>query len=59
MGLLEIAIVALIISLVAGAFGFTNVAAGASAVAKVTFGIFLVIALILFLLVILGVGAVT
>ncbi|MDQ2694970.1 MAG: DUF1328 domain-containing protein [Pseudomonadota bacterium] len=58
MGLLELAIIALVISLIAGALGFTGVARGAGALAKILFGIFLVIALILFLLVLLGVGIV-
>lgn len=58
MGLLELAIIALIISLIAGALGFTGVARGAGAVAKILFGIFLVIALILFLMVLLGIGIV-
>ena len=56
MELLTLAIVALVISLVAGGLGFTGVAAGAATVAKVLFGIFLVIALVLFL-VVLGIGA--
>jgi uncharacterized membrane protein YtjA (UPF0391 family) len=51
---------ALVISIIAGALGFTRLSAGAAVVAKVLFGIFLVIALTLFLLVILaviGIGA--
>ncbi len=57
MDLLFWAIVALVVSLVAGGLGFTGVAAGAATIAKVLFGIFLVIALVLFLLVLLGIGA--
>jgi uncharacterized membrane protein YtjA (UPF0391 family) len=57
MDLLFWAIVALVVALVAGGLGFTNVAAGAATVAKVLFGIFLVIALVLFILLLLGVGA--
>lgn len=56
MGLLEGAIAALVIALIAGALGFTEVAAGATVVAKWLFGIFLVIALILFALIVLGIG---
>ena len=43
------AIIALVIALVAGALGFTGVAAAASTVAKVLFGIYLVLAILLFL----------
>jgi uncharacterized membrane protein YtjA (UPF0391 family) len=50
------AIIFLIVALVAGGLGFTGVAAGAAVVARVLFGIFLVIALIMFLMVLLGVG---
>lgn len=58
MGLLELAIIAFIISLVAGALGFTDIAAGAKAVAKVLFGIFLAIAIVLVILVALGISIV-
>ena len=54
--MLELAIGALIVSLIAGALGFTGVARGAAAVAKVIFGLFLILALLLFLLIMLGVG---
>jgi uncharacterized membrane protein YtjA (UPF0391 family) len=54
--MLEIAIGAFLISLIAGALGFTGIARTASAVAKVIFGIFLVIAVLLFLLVWAGVS---
>jgi len=55
--LLSWAITALIISLIAGALGFTGVAAGAAVVAKFIFGLFLFIAIALFMLVMLGIGA--
>ncbi|MDQ3812981.1 MAG: DUF1328 domain-containing protein [Armatimonadota bacterium] len=58
MGFLEWAIMALIVSLVAGALGFTGVARGAATIAKVLFGIFLFIALVLFVLIVLGVSAI-
>lgn len=58
MDLLVWAIAALVISLIAGALGFTGVARGAGTIAKVLFGIFLVIAVILFILVVLGVTAI-
>ena len=44
------AIIALVIALIAGALGFTGVAAMAGTIAKVLFGIFLAIALVLFVL---------
>lgn len=59
MSLLWWAIVALVIALLAGGLGFTNVAAGAATISKILFGLFLVIAIILFVLVLLGVGAVS
>lgn len=57
MDLLWWAIIALVISLIAGAMGFTGVAAGAATIARVLFGVFLLIAIIIFALVILGIGA--
>jgi len=59
MNLLMWAVAALVISVVAGLLGFTGIAAGAELIAQVLFGIFLVIAVVLFLLVVLGIGAVT
>lgn len=56
MGLIEAAIAALVIALIAGALGFTNVAAGATIIAKWLFAIFLIIALLLFAAVVLGIG---
>ncbi|WP_145035075.1 DUF1328 family protein [Caulifigura coniformis] len=56
--MLTFAIIAMVISLVAGGMGFTGLAAGAASAAKLLFGIFLVIALFLFALVLLGVGVV-
>lgn len=45
--MLKWALFFLIIALVAGALGFTNVAAGAATIARVLFGIFLVLFLVL------------
>ena len=45
--MLKWALFFLIIALVAGALGFTNVAAGAATIARVLFGIFLVVFLVL------------
>ncbi len=58
MELLTWAIIALVISLIAGGAGFTGVAAGAATIARVLFGIFLLIAVVLFAMVLLGIGAV-
>jgi uncharacterized membrane protein YtjA (UPF0391 family) len=52
--MLKWAFIFLIISLVAGALGFTGVARGASTIAKVRFGIFLAIFVVLLLLAILA-----
>jgi uncharacterized membrane protein YtjA (UPF0391 family) len=57
MDLLWWAIIALVISVVAGGLGFTGVAAGAGTIARVLFGVFLLIAIVLFVLVVLGIGA--
>jgi uncharacterized membrane protein YtjA (UPF0391 family) len=54
--LLQWALIALVVALVAGALGFSGVARGASTVAKWLFGVFLVIAVIFGLLVILGIN---
>jgi uncharacterized membrane protein YtjA (UPF0391 family) len=53
------AIIFLVIAIVAAALGFGGVAAGAATIAKVLFGIFLVVAIVLFLMTLLGVNAVT
>ncbi len=58
MDLLWWAVIALVISLIAGAMGFTGVARGSATVAKVLFGIFLVLAVILFVMVLLGITAI-
>lgn len=54
--MLEVAIGALLIALIAGALGFTGVARAASAVAKVIFGIFLIAAVLIFLLIWAGIS---
>ena len=58
MNLLWWAIGALVISLVAGALGFTGIAQGAAVISRVLFGVFLFIFLVLLVLFLLGVGAV-
>ena len=52
--MLKWALIFLVISLVAGALGFTGVARGASAIAKILFGIFLAIFVVLLLLAVLA-----
>lgn len=59
MDLLWWAIIALVIALIAGALGFTGVARGAATISRILFGIFLVIAVVLFIMILLGIGAVT
>lgn len=56
MDLLGWAILALVIAIVAGALGFTGVARGAATVSRVLFGIFLVIAVVLFIMLALGIS---
>lgn len=56
MDLLQWALIFFVVSLIAGAFGLTGVASGAATLARVFFGLFLVIALVLFVLALLGVS---
>jgi len=57
MDLLWWAIIALVISFIAAGLGFSGVAAGAATVAKGPYGIFLVIAIAIFIMIALGIGA--
>jgi uncharacterized membrane protein YtjA (UPF0391 family) len=50
MNMLKWALIFLVVSLVAGALGFTGIASGAKTIAKVLFGIFLLGFIILVLL---------
>ncbi len=59
MDLLWWAVIALVVALVAGGLGFTGVARGAATISRILFGIFIVIAVILFIMVVLGIGAIT
>jgi uncharacterized membrane protein YtjA (UPF0391 family) len=59
MGLLGWAIIALVISIIAAGAGFTGVAAGAATIARVLFGIFLLIAVVLFTMLLLGIDLAT
>ncbi len=47
MKLLRWALIAFVISLIAGALGFSGIASGARSIAKVLFGIFLAIAIVI------------
>jgi uncharacterized membrane protein YtjA (UPF0391 family) len=59
MSLLWWAVIALVISLIAGGLGFSGIAQGSATIAKILFGLFLIIAVLLFIFVILGIGAIT
>jgi uncharacterized membrane protein YtjA (UPF0391 family) len=56
MDLLQWAIIAFVVAVIAGFFGFTGVARGAASIAKVLFGLFLVGAVIFLVLALLGVS---
>ena len=56
MDLLQWALVAFFVAIVAGLFGFTGVAQGAVSVGRMLFGLFLVIAAIFLVLALLGVS---
>jgi uncharacterized membrane protein YtjA (UPF0391 family) len=56
--MLRWAIIFFVISLVAGALGFTGIAAGAGRIAKILFGLFLVLALLFLILAFLAAEAV-
>jgi len=56
--MLKYAIIFAVISLVAGVLCLGNVAAGAAGIAKLLFGLFLVLAVLFVVLAALGVGAV-
>jgi uncharacterized membrane protein YtjA (UPF0391 family) len=56
MDLLQWALVAFVVAIVAGLFGFTGVAQGASAVGRVLFGLFLAVAAVFLVLALLGVS---
>jgi uncharacterized membrane protein YtjA (UPF0391 family) len=56
MDLLQWALIAFVVAIVAGLFGFTGVAQGAASVGRVLFGLFLVVAVIFLVLALLGVS---
>ena len=45
--MLKWALIFFVVSLVAGGLGFTNVAAGAAGIAKILFGLFLAVAIVI------------
>lgn len=49
MKLLRWALIAFVISLIAGALGFTGIASGARSISKILFGVFLAIAIVILL----------
>ena len=55
--MLKYAIVFAIISLIAGALGFGGIAFNSAGVAKILFGLFLIVTVVFMLLAALGVGA--
>jgi uncharacterized membrane protein YtjA (UPF0391 family) len=56
MDLLQWALIAFVIAIVAGLFGFTGVASTAASVGRLLFGLFLVVAVIFLVLALLGVS---
>lgn len=56
MDLLQWALIAFVVAIVAGLFGFTGVAQGAASVGRLLFGMFLVVAVIFLVLALLGVS---
>lgn len=54
MDLLWWAVIALIVAIVAGALGFGGVARGAATISKVLFAIFLIIAVVIFIMALAG-----
>jgi uncharacterized membrane protein YtjA (UPF0391 family) len=56
MDLLQWALIAFVVAIIAGLFGFTGVASGAASIGRVLFGLFLVVAVIFLVLALLGVS---
>jgi len=56
--MLKWALIFLLISIVAGLFGFTNIAAGAASIARVLFFIAVVIMIVFFILALAGVAVI-
>ena len=56
MDLLQWALIAFGVAIVAGLFGFTGVASSAASIGRVLFGLFLVVAVIFLVLALLGIS---
>jgi uncharacterized membrane protein YtjA (UPF0391 family) len=56
MDLLQWALIAFVVAIVAGLFGFTGVASGAASVGKVLFGLFLIVAAVFLVMALLGIS---
>lgn len=56
MDLLQWAIIAFGVAIIAGLFGFTGVAQGAATIGRTLFGLFMVLAVVLLILALLGVS---
>lgn len=56
MDLLQLALVAFVVAIIAGLFEFTGVAQGAVSAGRVLFGLFLVVAVVSLVLALLGVS---
>ena len=59
MDLLQLALVAFVVAIIAGLFGFNGVAQGATSVGRVLFGLFLVVAVVFLVLALLGISILT
>jgi uncharacterized membrane protein YtjA (UPF0391 family) len=59
MDLLQWALIAFVMAIIAGLFGFTGVAQGAASVGRVLFGLFLVVAVVFLILALLGIRLLT
>lgn len=59
MDFLQWALVAFVVAIIAGLFGFTGAAQGAASVGRMLFGIFLVVAVVFLVLALLGVRVLT
>ncbi len=55
MDLLQWALIAFVVAIISGLFGFTGVAQGAASVGRVLFGLFLVVAAVFLVLALLGI----
>jgi len=56
MDLLQWALIAFVLAIVAGLFGFTGVAQSAASVGRLLFGLFIVVAVVFLVLALLGVS---